>query len=80
MNISMTQKFHCLIDHAIDQLGSGNRREDRIEQNHQKTEHHRAQVVQLRNNKNDFAFESKISRYKHEARYPYNSKTIFGMK
>ena len=51
MNISMTPTFHCLIDHATDKLGSGDRREDRIKQNHQKIEHHRARVVRLRNNK-----------------------------
>ena len=56
----MTQKFHCLIDHAIDQLGSDDQREDRIEKTHQKIERHRARVVRLRNNKTILHLKAKF--------------------
>ena len=49
MKMSETPKFHIFIDHAIDQLGSGDMREYRIERNHQDIKRYRSRVVCLRN-------------------------------
>ena len=49
MKMSENPKCHIFIEHANNQLGSGDTREDQIECNHQEIKQYRSRVVRLRN-------------------------------